>query len=205
MFSYFAKKGQVAKDSSVPAPVKRTQRRCVPDVAKLEDRALLSVAATQYTPFVMQLYSSVLKTVPTQQNVIFWDNALARGMSPARLVSVFENAGVNAGTFVRAPGTTVNSNSNGVNVNFPGGSVNVNNRAAFGSVLGTGAGVSRNGANVHIPFASVNANRRAIFGGALGTGAGVSRNGTFVNFPGGFVNSRNGHTVISWPGGSLRI
>jgi hypothetical protein len=191
MFGMFSKKirGAGAEERPVSALVKRTRRRCAPEVARLEDRALMATTmGTQYTPFVTALYNSVLKTTPTQANIAFWDTQLARGESPSRVVSIFENAGVKAGTYVR---TSANSNSNGANVNFPGGSVNLNSHAVFWSFLGAGAGVSRNGANVHIPFASVTANRHALFGGVLGVGAGINR---------------SGHGIIKLPGGrSFRI
>jgi hypothetical protein len=119
----FAKKDDVAAVRLGPDMARKPRRRCVPRVAPLEDRSLLSTAGAPLAPVVVSPHSLVLNHGAQGEHAA----SVARTIEAEHLRTIHFPGGHVAvnhrGTHVRFPGGSVNVNRFGTSVFFPGGFV----------------------------------------------------------------------------------
>jgi hypothetical protein len=126
----FAKNDDVAAVRPGSDTTRSSRRRCVPHVAPLEDRSLLSTAGAHLAPFVVSPHGPMVADVhsgTTQLARAEHAASVARTIEAEHFRPVHFPGGFVAvnrrGTHVRFPGGSVNTNRFGTSVFFPGGFV----------------------------------------------------------------------------------
>jgi hypothetical protein len=149
----FVKKDSVPSGRPALDTAKRKRRPCVPEVARLEDRALLSGA--HHAPVAVNVTNPTVHIAPPVSHALSVNAQVVRATSPSLLATAHQKAEVHAESYVRYPGGAVKVNRHGVKVHFPGGSVKVNRHSTSVTFPGGFVVVGYGGTFVHWPGGSI--------------------------------------------------